>query len=414
MLPLKLSIYGDFYDCQIYRGRLYLWTFDGQINTYYWSKIIEKFLNKGLNELALTYGFLNCRSLYSPDFNFIFKDKDFYHLLIQKFEQLSNQHLFIDERDIQDCLLGQQDVLNNCLPIDTEIYDSKLYYAIDDGLYRASVHQQTVKPISNRPVKMWSSRLLSLKSNSFGQLSLSAGSDGLFEYNAYSDNFFPDPSLKQIESRIVQITDQHSQFSNYSKISIYNSTRVAQSGMAVFEWKKNDPEKAVYGRKSYKRSFAELVPESSIFKKNGKSNLSWGFGDKIYRETDKGLDIVRFNNYPKEPEQSRFQFLRTIAIESEMGEIIAGGVAYFGTILEFERGLLVELSNGQRLEINEPITKWRIYPRAKNFDNQLHVILEDRIDILSFYHDFFLDQSSKLFGAELDLKFLDKEKVSSF
>jgi hypothetical protein len=184
--------------------------------------------------------------------------------------------------------------------------------------------------------------------------------------------------------------------------------------MALFEWKENDSANPVYGRKSYKRSFAELIPESSIFRKHGKSNLSWGFGDKVYRETDKGLDIVKFNNYPKDPEQSHFHFLKSIAVESDMGEIIAGGVAYFGTILEFERGLIVELSNGEQLNVNEPVTKWRIYPRAKNFDNQLHLILEDRIDIFSFYHDFFLDQGSKTFGAELDIKFLDKEKVSPF
>ena len=30
MQPIKLTIQGDYYDCQIYRGRLYLWTFNGE------------------------------------------------------------------------------------------------------------------------------------------------------------------------------------------------------------------------------------------------------------------------------------------------------------------------------------------------------------------------------------------------
>ena len=29
MQPIKLSIYGDFFDTQIYSGKLYLWTFTG-------------------------------------------------------------------------------------------------------------------------------------------------------------------------------------------------------------------------------------------------------------------------------------------------------------------------------------------------------------------------------------------------
>jgi len=74
------------------------------------------------------------------------------------------------------------------------------------------------------------------------------------------------------------------------------------------------------------------------------------------------LDVVKFNNYPKNQEQSHFQYLKNIDVESNMGEIIAGGVAYLGTILEFERGLMVELSNGEQLKVKEPVTKWRIYP----------------------------------------------------
>ena len=33
MQPSKITILGDFFDCQIYRGRLYLWTLSGDIYT---------------------------------------------------------------------------------------------------------------------------------------------------------------------------------------------------------------------------------------------------------------------------------------------------------------------------------------------------------------------------------------------
>ena len=34
MQPLKITITGDFWDCQIYRGRLYLWSLNGELKVF--------------------------------------------------------------------------------------------------------------------------------------------------------------------------------------------------------------------------------------------------------------------------------------------------------------------------------------------------------------------------------------------
>ena len=49
----------------------------------------------------------------------------------------------------------------------------------------------------------------------------------------------------------------------------------------------------------------------------------------------------------------------------------------------------------------EPV-RWRIFPRSTNFTNQLHIIYDDRIEILSFVHDYFVNQKSKLAGTRVD------------
>jgi len=41
---------------------------------------------------------------------------------------------------------------------------------------------------------------------------------------------------------------------------------------------------------------------------------------------------------------------------------------------------------------------WRVFPRSENYSNQLHIIYEDHIQIVSFVHDYFVDQSQKLLG----------------
>ena len=40
MQPIELKIQGNFYDSQIYRGKLYLWHFDGRLSVYDWNQLI--------------------------------------------------------------------------------------------------------------------------------------------------------------------------------------------------------------------------------------------------------------------------------------------------------------------------------------------------------------------------------------
>ena len=54
MQPIKITLKGDFYDCQIYRGRLYLWTFDGALKVYDWNELVQSFIKKETDRIAMT------------------------------------------------------------------------------------------------------------------------------------------------------------------------------------------------------------------------------------------------------------------------------------------------------------------------------------------------------------------------
>ena len=41
MQALKLTLPGDYWDVQIYRGRLHLWTMAGSILTLDWERLVE-------------------------------------------------------------------------------------------------------------------------------------------------------------------------------------------------------------------------------------------------------------------------------------------------------------------------------------------------------------------------------------
>ncbi|MCW3107007.1 MAG: hypothetical protein JWQ09_1513 [Segetibacter sp.] len=399
MQPVKISIQGDYIDCQIYRGRLYLWTFNGSVKVYHWAELIESLIKRETDRIAMTFCFIDGNYLYKSSIIQLFSDDDFRKLLLQKFASVSNKEFTITPKRLVKFLIGEQETPTGIIPTDTEVYSNNLYFITEEGLFVGSTHRDKGEkyPVSSRPKKLWDCNLLSIKANKYPQIALSGGSEGLFELNM--TRLRPE-KLKAIDNQnpIFQVSSNHSSFSNYAYLSIYNSSVIENSFMALFKW---NTEKENY-REVYRRDFKETITEDEIFQsKTDEKHLSWGIEDKIYRATKNGFEIVRFNNYADENEgESKFTQVETLDLHSWKGKVINGGTAYFGTLVECENALIVMLSNGENLTIKGPITRWRVYPRSLNYENHLHVILEDRIEIYSFNQDYFLNQQDKELGIE--------------
>ena len=94
----------------------------------------------------------------------------------------------------------------------------------------------------------------------------------------------------------------------------------------------------------------------------------------------------------------RFKDLGVIRLAEWKGDVVSGGTAVFGTVIECDRALVIVPSEGQPITLSGEPVNWRTFPRSKYYENQLHVIYEDRIEIFSFNHDYFVDQETKRSG----------------
>ena len=92
----------------------------------------------------------------------------------------------------------------------------------------------------------------------------------------------------------------------------------------------------------------------------------------------------------------------TIDLSLSDGDVVSANVAPFGTVIECDNSLVIALSNGESMTIEGEPVRWRVFPRSTNFTNQLHIIYDDRIEILSFVHDYFVNQKEKLAGIRVD------------
>lgn len=390
MNPARITIQGNYWDCQIYRGRLYLFTIDGTIKTINWNNLVGFLQTDEYINVALSYAYKNGRNLYHPEFNDLFKDSEIRSLLKSKFENLSTKNLVISENEINNFLISEQASPFNELHTDSEVLSNKLYVLTHNSLESTFIHRNSKRyPVSRNPIKHFDLYGFTIRANKYAKIAVSAGDDGLMEYNGSENLDFP----FQHEQRMMQVSNRHSSFADYSFLSIYNSSLAGDSFLSYFTW--NNQVRIERPERIKTNEFNE----TNIFNSNlaNQSYLSWGSHEKIYRAVEGGLEMVRFNNYAK-PGEPIFSQPKFIELQSWKGKVLSAYVAYFGTVLHCENAVVVMQSDGTYYNIPGEVSRVRIFPRSLNYENHLHLIHDDRLEIYSFNNDYFVDQKGKDFG----------------
>ena len=73
----------------------------------------------------------------------------------------------------------------------------------------------------------------------------------------------------------------------------------------------------------------------------------------------------------------------------------------FGLVFEFDDSLMVLTSDGKTRTIEGEPVNWRVFPRSRRYENHLHVLREDGLQIFSFNQDVEQNQFDKLIGTKV-------------
>jgi len=342
-----ISIMGDYWDSYMYKHQLFLWSMSGELIIVDWRKIDVEILSDAT----------------------IIKEKDLERYIIAKYENpFTNRQT------------------------DVDFLDNKMYGITDKGLFKININMDKgIKP--NNDSKLWDEKLLSIKANKNGRIALSAGQEGLYEYDV--NKLYAKTNRKQFESiekrNIFRISKDPSNFSYWMFSSIYSSAIKEKSYMAGFKWNNS------------KLDFQTTIFQDNIFKDEKTKRFSWGAGNKIYRVVDSGLEYVEFiQSKINNPNNiSPFSEIKRIQFQQWKGKPLYAGVARFGAIVECDNALVIMFNNGEHYNIHDLVAKWRVFTSDEFYSNQLHTILDDRIKIYSF-------DIEKLKGNESNKRFDDK------
>lgn len=389
MQAVKVIIPGSFWDSQIYSSYLHLFLDDGSIAILNWSNAVDNLIQDNQNiAIALRVAFLDSNLLYSRNTRYLLSNEEIKGVVDRQFAKiLSEPFEFKGINDIRFKARHQ----NNPLPFphaDSEIYYSRMYVGLKSGLFSSQEQDTKNKKLEQQFQKHWDAPVLNLAgSNYYTSLALATGSDGLYELPIKSTNHEPDGTPNQL-------AQNHCNSCGWSYQSIYGSSNTNSSFLASFETKS---EKRLNESRNPQRvrQFKEIIPSEHLFTTKG---FSWGAHDKIYQYHDGVIDVKSYDPDTK----TLFKDLGKIDLSLSDDDVISANVAPFGTVVECDNSLVIALSNGEFMTIKGEPVRWRVFPRSKNFTNQLHIIYDDRIEILSFVHDYFVNQKEKLAGTRVD------------
>lgn len=402
----KVTIYGNFWDCLIYSNNLFLVGFDGTLMCYDWEKLITSHIKKETDELAYKCAFLKSDYLYGIANRDLFHDTDVKNLVINKLNSI--EEITIESMSQLQKFRSCEKILDLIqLPTDLDVYKNTIYYSDSRGVFSRKIRRyDTNRLVSSKERKYWDCPIQSLKIGGRGRIALSASSEGLYEFITQYEKESYLSMFQEVENSIIRITKNHSSFSNWAFSSLLNSSYIAPATLFGFKYINQTLENTNFfedddyntrilinaGEHDEKEMFGEKHFTNSVVVANN---------EKYYRLTGNQIEISEMFQRNLNTDDPAFNLIAN-QYHHFKSEIISAEVAEFGLLVELNEKIVIFLSTGRVAEIipkeNDEIVRWKVFSRSNCYTNHLHIIYKNRIEIISFNEDYFVDQKTKQYG----------------
>ncbi len=409
MQPVKLTIHGEFWDSHIYSSQLHLFGMDSSVTTIDWNRLVSS-LNVGDDLVfALQCAFTNSEWLYGPKFKILFRDREIRDLIRSKFDRLSAISLTADRNLLANSRVKKH-AFNHPFPFtDLTIYKQHVYSSSLEGICFDRLTAGKRIPLSNNPNRLWDCPTLSIAA-SFSNLATATGTEGLHKVPLYGED-----GLHSTREKAQMLADEDCVHCNWLETGIYGSSHTGRSCFADFEVearrvseKSNGDIQRAMLADTYTGTGDHIDSPYSRTKLNLKNTIysdkifehigySWGSYDKLYLTHKNKIKVVKVQSRTIRRDLD-FHAIEDVGINLKFGNVVSGAVAPFGTVIECDEGIVLLNSDGIVSEFAGEPVRYRVFNRSRHYENQLHIIYDDRIEIYSFNGDYFVDQSKKVFG----------------
>ncbi|HDR2864816.1 TPA: hypothetical protein QCK11_004852 [Enterobacter asburiae] len=366
-LALNLNIEGDYIDSFIYSGVLYLLDSDFKFTSYSWNALCDFILKRNgfkFDDARLVLGFSKDNRLVNKSINHI-------DTCLDRGELLS---------------LRKDVVEIKTWPSDINIFSNKLYFSGDEGVFFINTNHLTAEFDKENIQKVFGMKGFSISPNTNNRIALAVGREGVFTSTLkYGIRTPSEVQVSDSSSIDVDWLDE-SLFVNSDNLIVKDFHKIIHKkdieSNDLFMTIKREMEKEYDGvvidsgkiiSKSYRKylDIALSYPPKTL-KLNDHYRYGWSSGDCNF-VLNKKNEIVVQNKMSGGVEK--------IAIPGDFADPEKIRTSGCGTIIEFNDGQLFSISGDGISLISNDFASWRVFPRAKNHANHLHLINEDNINI---------------------------------
>jgi hypothetical protein len=439
--PVTLDILGEWWDSYLYSGSLYLVTLDGDVLVLPWNEIVDQLVGDPIDKLGFELSFVDARYLYGDAWRRLVRDPEIGALITQKINRIAHLELEIDNKTARHYGTPYSRVLPEAIN-DLEFHTSTIYTAAEGGLETINRHS-----LGGSRRKHWEGTPTRLRAHNGGLLAFTAGPDGLLKA--------PLSNLRYgLRLDPWQVLTGDFVGCSWLSTSIFASSYVNTGMLAVFtrssERRRNGPRlehrrleaavsdqslfdpdervridktlrdraKARAARVSAHEEVEIISTEEPAGEHTGARTMfdsayaappqapaaatpgfSWAGDGRICRVSDGEVSILTYDA-KRDRYRDRIHELPDRKLSERSGEVIAGDVAPFGVIVETTDDLHVLTQDGM-WRAGFPPVRWRTYPRSTNYPNQLHIVGEDRLRVVSFTNEDMREFAAKRSGAPI-------------
>lgn len=371
-LALNLKIEGDFIDSFIYSGVLYILDTEYNFSSYFWADICQYIKQRNNRRNTL--------------------DQNLYYYLTDN-TAFTRRNLNVDtELNLTELNKLRKDIINiNCWPSDICIYSNKLYYAGDDGVYFIDTDYQTAEFKKDKKLnKIFGTKSFAISPANYHRVALAAGIQGVYTTCFYNNKNNPEEKKISNESSIDIEWMNNELFINSKNFCINKFQEILKKSEI-----EENPQLSNIREELSKKSRLGNLPDTGISTKS-----YFDYVRSVLRATPEHIDLssnyvygwssgdvnyfLRNNNSITAKDNNRQSSLE-IPIGDYNLNILRARTSGCGTILENNDGKLFLLTKGKIEEISHDSVSWRVYPRARNHSNHLHVINDDDLTV-KIYH----------------------------
>lgn len=357
MERISVEIEGDYLSSFIYSGVLILVDSNFFLHAYSWDDVVSAALRGvGAAERFSIASYFNNSSC-------------------KKIPKIGRgRQYFVNEQMLSDCYVCSTKI--GVWPSDINIYKNRIYISSDEGVDIvdfAWIRGQVASFCDS--VKLWKESAFSISANDYFRLAIASGKSGVLSFV---------PKNREVSehylSQIISSTCVDCDWQNEHLIA-----NTVNDGVNVIEFK-SIPKRAEFNGSSteYWNAVNLVKREQPAVYGIGRVGgvrivRSWLAGEKLFYVTDE-MDI----GFVLQSEIDKIENVGAISsrrIEHE-DRLVSSRTASFGTVIEFGDSLKV-LGREDIYGLDNEFATWRVFPRSKNYANQLHVIRDRHISILA-------------------------------